>query len=316
MKAEALTSVPRLADLPAPPPGKKGWPWTVETRPLPPTLPGGRPWPRVSVITPSYNQGQFIEQTLRSVLLQAYPNLEYIVVDGGSTDESVEVIRKYEPFLAHWESEKDRGQSHAINKGFARATGEVLCWLNSDDFYLPGTLRAVAEAVGSGAAAVVGHCVQVYADGREPHRGVGRFESLERLLAFWKGYQMHQPSIFWRREVFERVGYLDEGQHFIMDFDYWVRIARHFEFVNLDRELSCATYHEDAKTGDGFTKYHGELRRQAAHYWPPPTTLAHWRLRASMFRHLTCGPFVTRAGHSLAYRLGRVRRLFAGGGAR
>jgi glycosyltransferase involved in cell wall biosynthesis len=242
--------------------------------------------------------------------------LEYIVVDGGSTDESVEVIRKYEPHLAYWVSERDRGQSHAINKGFERATGDVLCWLNSDDFYLPGTLRAVAEAMDAGAYAVVGHCVQVYADGRPPHRGVGRFESLERLLEFWKGYQMHQPSIFWRREVFERVGYLDERQHYIMDFDYWVRIARHFEFVNLDRDLSCATYHEEAKTGDGFAKYHGELRRQAARYWPSPFTPAHWRLRASMFKHLTYKPTAARARNSLAYRLGRVRRLLAGGGAR
>lgn len=316
MKAEALTSVPRLTDLPAPPKAREGWPWTVETPPLPPATPTGRPWPRVSVVTPSYNQGHFLEQTLRSVLLQGYPNLEYIVIDGGSTDESVEVIKKYEPFISHWESERDRGQSHAINKGFARANGDVLCWLNSDDFYLPGTLRSVAEAIDAGAAAVVGHCVQVYADGRPSHRGVGRFESLERLLEFWKGYQMHQPSIFWRREVFERVGYLDEGQHYIMDFDYWVRIARHFEFVNLDRELSCATSHEEAKTGDGFAKYNDELRRHAPSYWPPPTTLAHWRLRASMFRHLTYRPFVTRAGNSLSYRLGRVRRMLAGGGAR
>ncbi|MFL6334928.1 MAG: glycosyltransferase family 2 protein [Pyrinomonadaceae bacterium] len=305
-------------DLPAPPPGREGWPWTEETEPLPPSMPSGRAWPRFSVVTPSYNQGRFIEQTLRSVLLQGYPELEFVVIDGGSTDESVEVIRKYEPFLAHWESERDRGQSHAINKGFARATGDVLCWLNSDDFYLPGTLRAVAEALyeGAGASAAVGHCVQVYTDGRAPRRGFGRFESFERLLEFWKGYQMHQPSIFWRREVFERIGYLDESLHLTMDFDYWVRMARHFEFKNIDRDLSCATYHEEAKTGDGFGKYEAELRRRAPLYWPPPASPAHWRLRASMFRHLTYRPLARRLSNSLAYRLGRARRLLAGGGAR
>lgn len=318
MKAEALTSVSRLRDLPAPPPGREGWPWTVETPPLPAALPGGRPWPRVSVVTPSYNQGQFLEQTVRSVLLQGYPNLEYIVSDGGSTDESVEIIKRYEPFLAHWESERDRGQSHAINKGFARATGDVLCWLNSDDFYLPGTLRAVVETLfeGAGARAVVGHCVQVYADGRPSHRGVGRFESLERMLEFWKGYHMHQPSIFWRREVFERVGFLDESLHLTMDFDYWVRMARHFEFKNIDRDLSCATYHEAAKTGDGFARYVNELKSRAPLYWPSPLSPAHWRLRASMFKHLTYRPLAARLSNSTAHWLGRVRRLFAGGGAR
>ena len=146
--------------------------------------------------------------------------------------------------------------------------------------------------------------------------GLGRFEGMERLLEFWKGYQMHQPSIFWRREVFERVGYLDESLHMTMDFDYWVRAARHFEFKNIDRDLSCATYHEEAKTGDGFAAYQRELRSRARVYWPSPLSPAHWRLRASMFKHLTYRPLAARLSNSLAYRLGRVRRLLAGGGAR
>jgi glycosyltransferase involved in cell wall biosynthesis len=305
----------RLSNIPDPPRGKAGWPWTEETAPLPETMPGGAAWPRVSVVTPSYNQGQFIEQTIRSVLLQGYPNLEYIVIDGGSTDASVEVIRKYERHLAYWVSERDRGQSHAINKGFARATGEIMCWLNSDDFYLPGTLRAVAETLanGAGAYAVVGHCVQVYADGSPPTVGVGKFEGLTRLLEFWKGYHMHQPSIFWRREVFERVGPLDERQHYIMDFDYWVRVARHFEFKNLDRELSCATYHEDAKTGDGFARYYEELRRHAPSYWPSPFSAGHWRLRGSMIKHLYLLPLWRRAKNSFNYRTGLVRKSLAKG---
>jgi glycosyltransferase involved in cell wall biosynthesis len=301
---------------PSSPPGREGWPWTIEPDPLPASMPSGQPWPRITVITPSFNQAQFLEQTIRSVLFQGYPNLEYIVIDGGSTDESVEIIKKYESHLAYWVSEPDRGQSHAINKGFARATGEVMCWLNSDDFYLPGTLRAVGVslATGSGAFAVVGHCLQVYADGRPPHRGVGRFESLERLLQFWKGYQMHQSSIFWRREVFEKVGLLDESQHYIMDFDYWVRMARHFDFKNLDLDLSCATYHAGAKTGDDFAKYYAELRRKATRYWPSPLKLAHWRLRASMFKYLRYRPAVKRVRNSLVYRLGLMRKLLAGDG--
>ena len=117
---------PELGQLPTPPAGKTGWPWTVETPPLPPERPDGSPWPQISIVTPSYNQGQFIEETIRSILLQGYPDLEYIIIDGGSTDESIEMIKKYGPWLTQWISEKDRGQAHAINKGLARSH-----WRNS-----------------------------------------------------------------------------------------------------------------------------------------------------------------------------------------
>src|SRR5205823_3046168 len=120
-------------------PGRVGWPWTFQGLPSA-ARNAERPWPRISVVTPSFNQGRFIEETIRSVLLQAYPNLEYIIIDGGSTDNTVEIIKKYEPGITYWVSEKDRGQSHAINKGFARATGDIFAWLCSDDVYAPGAL--------------------------------------------------------------------------------------------------------------------------------------------------------------------------------
>jgi hypothetical protein len=193
-----------------------------------------------------------------------------------------------------------------------------MCWLNSDDFLLPGTLRLVAESLADGAraVAVVGHCIQVYEDGSPPYKGLGRFESLQRLLQFWKGYQMHQPSIFWRKEVFEKVGFLNESQHYIMDFDYWVRIARHYEFKNIDRELSCATYHKDAKTGDGFLKYQQELRKHAAEYWPSPFTPAYWRLKASMIAHTHYLPLARRLRNSFSYRFGRMYSLLTSGRSR
>lgn len=302
-------SVIPIKDLPVPPEGKTGWPWTEGSPPPAAAPPGGRELPRISVVTPSLDQAEFLEQAVRSVLLQGYPNLEYVVVDGGSTDGSLGVMQKYAPYLSHWESRPDRGQGHAINKGLRRSTGEILCWLNGDDFYMPGTLQVVAEALagGSGVFAVVGHCTWVYADGGPPQTCVGRYDGLERLLEFWKGYRMHQPSIFWRREVFERVGYLDETQYYTLDFDYWVRIARHFGFGNLDRVLSCTTRHAGAKTSDDYGAYHRDLRRLARGYWGPRTRPMYWRLRASLLAH-DCAPHVERAYNAARLRVGFLTR--------
>src|SRR5438105_6022991 len=138
---------PTLSELPSPPLGKTDWPWTEDSNQSPGQKNHSNPWPKISIVTPSYNQGQFIEETIRSVLLQGYPDLEYIIIDGGSQDESVEIIKKYEPWLTYWVSEQDRGQSHAINKGFDRSTGLILGWLNSDDVLLPNALATVAVAM-------------------------------------------------------------------------------------------------------------------------------------------------------------------------
>ncbi len=272
------------ADLPCPEPALMGWPWSEDPTVLPATLPGNQAWPRISVVTPSLDQGEFLERTIRSVLLQGYPDLEYIIVDGGSTDGSVAIIEKYAQHLAYHISEPDRGYVHAINKGLKLATGEIVCWLNSDDFYLPGTLHTVAESLaeGSGHVAVVGHVLKVYADGQPPQKIIGQYSSLHRLLKFWLGYQMHQPSIFWRREVFESTGYLNEERDLIADFDYWVRIARQFHFNSVDRILACATHHARAKTFDGCLGYHQELMRQARSYWGSPFSPHYWFLAASM----------------------------------
>src|SRR5467141_2605988 len=135
---------PTLAELPPPPAGRSGWPWTQETQSLPSGRADSSPWPRISIVTPSYNQGEFIEETIRSILLQGYPDLEYIVMDGGSTDGSVNIIKKYERWLAYWISENDRGQVHAINKGFSRASGVIYNWINSDDSLRPGALGFIA----------------------------------------------------------------------------------------------------------------------------------------------------------------------------
>ena len=137
---------PTFSQLPSASQGRIGWPWTEAVPPLAATAPDGRAWPKISVVTPSYNQGKFIEETIRSILLQSYPNLEYIIIDGGSTDDSVQIIRKYEQWLTYWVSEPDRGQAHAINKGFARCTGELMGWINSDDSLFPNALHYLAVA--------------------------------------------------------------------------------------------------------------------------------------------------------------------------
>jgi glycosyltransferase involved in cell wall biosynthesis len=304
-----------LVTLPLPPKGRFGWPWTEQTLPLPSTLPEDKPWPRISVVTPSLNQAAFLEQTIRSVLLQNYPSLDYIIIDGESADGSIQIIQKYAPYLSHWVTEPDRGQGHAINKGFRIATGEIMGWVNSDDYYLPGTLYAVAEQLhkGTGNYAIVGHHRIEYIDGRPPRDLRGRYEDRRRLLQVWKRYEMHQPSIFWRREVFEETGLLNEELYRTMDFDYWARISKSFAFLNCDRILSCATFHPEAKSGDGWVKYHQELRATARRYWGSPRTLFYWQMNALMIADLYVLPQIRNFVQSVRRRgnwiLGQLGRL-------
>ncbi len=244
---ERAVSRPRIEDLPAPPEGKTGWPWTESLEPLPETMPDGSDWPRITLVTPTYGQAEFIEATIRSVLLQGYPNLEYMVLDGGSTDGTVEIIEKYERWISYWHSKPDDGQVSAINEGFDRATGEILNWLNSDDILLPGALEHVVEMRrrSPDAMAWVSACHRVEPSGRIlstiPPKMLRRDD-----IADWRANYFYQPSCFFPAEAWEKAGPLDRTLPTVFDADFWLRVAEHGRLVGSGAVISVATIHPGA----------------------------------------------------------------------
>ncbi|MBI1883174.1 MAG: glycosyltransferase [Chlamydiae bacterium] len=233
---------PALSELPRPPLMNSGWPWTQECEPLPEKMPDGSEWPRISVITPSYNQGKFIEATIRSVLLQGYPHLEYIIMDGGSTDGSTEIIKKYEPWL-YWVSEPDGGQSRGLNNGFSKASGEIIGWINSDDFYLPEAFAHVSKAsrlyeeagVFYGKCRLVGEAGDDQGDYWKP-----RSFDLGDLLT---RNQIPQPTAFIRRSIFHKFGYMNENYRLIHDYEFWIRVFPHCEFLYCPEYIAAFRMH-------------------------------------------------------------------------
>jgi len=185
--------------------------------------------PKISIITPSFNQSQFLEETILSVVNQAYPNLEYIIMDGGSTDGSVEIIKKYAHRLTYWESEPDHGQSHAINKGFKRATGELAAWLNSDDLLTPGALQEAAEIYNEDPSLGFIHGISELIDenGNSQNKHFGsEFDLIENLITSQN--TVAQQSTFINRQCLESIGFLDESLHMSMDWDLWLRLGARY----------------------------------------------------------------------------------------
>jgi len=202
--------------------------------------------PLVSIVTPSYNQAPYLEQTIQSVLEQDYPRIEYIVIDGGSTDNSVEIIKKYADRLTYWISEKDSGQAEAINKGFAHASGEILGWLNSDDYYLLNTVSVAVRCFEQNPDAVMVYGDMFAVDGNGQTINILRYKqlSLEDLLCF---QIIGQSSVFFRRSAFEKTGMLETNFHFMLDHHLWIRLAQQGRILHIPQIWSAARYHPQAK---------------------------------------------------------------------
>ncbi len=236
-------------ELPPPPPGKTGWPWTDKPSSLPDKMPDGSPWPKISIVTPSYNQGEYIESTIRSVLMQGYPNLEYFIFDGASEDDTVNVIKKYEPWITFWVSEPDRGQTHAISKGFERAGGEIFHWLNSDDMLTPRALEkaALARSREADAVAWVGSCERITPDGKVLST-VAPTAISEEEIAHWNTNYFYQPACFIDMKAMRKTGGLKESLYMAFDLDLWLKLAKIGRFAKIDDVLARAIVHPEAKT--------------------------------------------------------------------
>jgi GT2 family glycosyltransferase len=282
--------------------------------------------PRISVIIPSYNQGRFLSATLQSLVEQAYPRLEILLLDAGSSDETLAVIARYQDRLTFWRSGPDRGQASAINEGFERAAGDIFCWLNSDDLHVPATLRVVSEQLGrhlSAPTILYGGC-EVFRDGTAWHE-VRPAVPFDRVRLQTTDF-IDQPSAFWTRRAWELVGPLDESLHYTFDWDWFLRAATAgVQFVPVPVTLSRYRIHSTHKSGTGGSRRWRELlevvRRHSspeivAHYeWLDRHPVAHWWLnkRMRLAQNLSriigakaagaladlCAPAFWQTGHSL-----------------
>jgi glycosyltransferase involved in cell wall biosynthesis len=283
--------------------------------------------PKLTVVTPSFNQGRFIERTIRSVLDQGYPNLEYVIVDGGSTDETIDVVRRYEDRLAWWISEPDAGQTEAINKGIERTTGEIVAYLNSDDYYLPGALHRAADAFErserswvAGAGLDLDEYDRPAGTPGTDERGIIRptlpssWEwSWPRGRQWWLLAPWHvpQPSAFWRREVFDRFDLFRRDMHFAFDAEFMIRLAIAGEMPELinGAPLAVRVRHQEAKSAD-FSRWKPEIEQIIRMYSPALTPRERRRLPAT---RMMFGAFsaTTAATAALPIRLvTRVRVIF------
>ncbi len=267
--------------------------------------------PLVSVVTPSFNQAHYLETTIRSVLGQDYPRLEYLIVDGGSSDGSVEIIRRYADRLAWWVSEPDRGQADGINKGLRRARGDIVAWLNSDDAYAPGAVRAAVTAFQKHpeAGLVFGNALSSDAEGRPFHALTAGNWGLDALMTF---HILTQPAVFMRREVAAAAGFLDDDFHFLLDHRLWLKMAVRAPLVHVPQVWAFARYHAEAKNAAQAGKFGEEALRLAR--WlatDPAFGEPYHRLKRQVWAaaHRFRARYLLDAGHYRAALAGYLRAL-------
>jgi glycosyltransferase involved in cell wall biosynthesis len=230
-------------------------------------------YPSISVVIPSFNQGQYIEETILSILGQQYPNLEIIVIDGGSTDNTVEILEQYSDQISYWHSKKDKGQADAINQGMNLSSGEVLCWLNSDDMYLPGTLLDIGQRFRGrtdkshfiyGSALTIKQIDGVFGGGSQ---NAAPFEA----MTLTHSYFLVQPSTFWTRQLWQCTGELNLSYNYVLDWDWFIRASKVTEFEYVQRFYSVYRYHPLHKTSTGGVERRKEIieivTKYSSSYW-------------------------------------------------
>lgn len=264
------------------------------------TVPALPQYPLVSIVTPSFNQAAYLDQTITSVLEQDYPRLQYLLIDGGSTDGSLEIIKKHSSSLAFWISESDSGQAEAINKGFSKATGEIVAWLNSDDTYLPGAVSSAVDVFKQNPEIVLvyGNMIAVDANGQTMNYLKYSQLTLEDLLCF---QIIGQPAVFFRRTALEKAGFLDLSYSYFLDHHLWLRIAMCGRIRHVNKTWATARFHAEAKN-----------RAQAIGFGNEAFRILNWvKMRPDMMETFSQ---VKKRAHASAFRVD-ARYLLDGGQA-
>jgi len=246
-------------------------------------------WPLISAVTPSFNQGRYIERCIRSVLDQQYPSFEHVIYDNGSTDGTLDILRRY-PHLT-WVSEPDRGQSHALNKALRRARGEIIAWINADDAFESGAFQVAARELraDTGVKAIAGRVYLVDECERIRSTKSPNVSTLDQMIEFWtRGFCLEQCGVLFRREVLEETGLLNERLHYAMDYDFLLRLVARYPLKLVPDVLARFAVHAGSKTGRlrHSAAFVEERRRVSAVYWGPRGSLQYRRRRAACRQHL------------------------------